>query len=75
MNEFVKYPEPGQRYRHYKGGLYEVITMSTHSETGEKEVVYKSILFGSVMHRPLSMWFETVDGSNGYKIPRFKLAN
>lgn len=59
-SHWVDYPEPGQVYRHYKGGLYEVITLSTHTETGDKVVVYRSILFGTIMHRPLEMWFEEI---------------
>ena len=42
------YPLPKQVYKHYKGGTYEVVSMATHSETGEKLVVYKSLNFGSV---------------------------
>ena len=30
------YPLPNQRYKHYKGGTYEVISMATHTETREK---------------------------------------
>ena len=30
------YPLPNQRFKHYKGGTYEVISMATHTETGEK---------------------------------------
>ena len=36
--------KPG-RYRHYKGGEYEVQGIATHSETGEQLVVY-SPLYG-----------------------------
>lgn len=65
MNTFIQYPEVGGRYRHYKGGLYDVITMATHSETNEPLIIYKSVLFGSVHARPLSMWFETVQTTEG----------
>ena len=58
------YPVPGQQYKHYKGGLYEVISMAIHTETNEKLVIYKSINFGSVYARPYDIW----DGySNGEK--------
>lgn len=69
--EYVKYPRVGGKYQHYKGGLYEVISMATHSETQEPLVIYKSVLFGSVYARPLSMWFDNVNGK--YQLTRFKL--
>ena len=60
LNESVNYPVIGGKYRHYKGGLYEVITMATHSETEEPLVIYKSLLFGSIYARPLSIWFDKI---------------
>jgi hypothetical protein len=66
---FVKYPVIGGRYRHYKGGEYEVLTLEEHSETGEKMVSYKSIGFGGVTTRPLSMWFEEIKGLGTKKKP------
>lgn len=67
----IKYPEIGKTYEHYKGGLYEVITLATHTETNETLVIYKSLLFGSIYARPLSMWFEKV--KNEENIDRFTL--
>ncbi len=72
IKETVIYPSIGAQYRHYKGGLYEVITMATHSETAEAMVVYKSLLFGSVYVRPLTMWFEWVKNSSGDSVLRFR---
>jgi hypothetical protein len=65
------YPLPQQRYKHYKGGTYEVISMATHTETGEKLVVYKSINFGSIYVRPYDLWIG--EASDGQK--RFELIN
>ncbi len=50
------------RYRHFKGGEYEVIGVANHSETGEKMVVYRA-LYGekSLWVRPESMWNETIE--------------
>lgn len=73
--EYVVYPEIGRKYRHYKGGLYEVITMATHSETQEPLVIYKSLLFGSIYARPLNMWFDFVKDFQGYQVTRFKLVD
>ena len=49
------------KYRHYKGGEYEVIALAHHSETHEPMVVYRA-LYGAhgLWVRPASMWFETI---------------
>lgn len=56
---------PG-RYRHYKGGEYEVLYTAVHSETLEQMVVYRA-LYGErgIWVRPLSMWNETVEKDGG----------
>lgn len=51
---------PG-KYRHFKGGLYEVISMARHSESGEEMVVYRALYGdGGWWVRPAAMWNETV---------------
>jgi hypothetical protein len=70
--EIKQYPVIGGLYKHYKGGVYEFITMSTHSETNEPLVIYKSMHFGSVYARPLSMWFDEIDLGT-HKVNRFTL--
>ena len=70
MSKWIEYPKIGAEYRHYKGGLYVVLTLATHSETNEPLVIYKSLLFGSIHARPLSMWFEKVD-IDGVSLSRF----
>jgi hypothetical protein len=53
-------------YKHYKGNLYEVSGVATHSETEEKLVVYRP-LYGErgLWVRPLEMFdgTVTVDGT------------
>lgn len=70
---FIQYPEVRKTYAHYKGGKYEVMTLAKHSETEEVLVIYKSLHFGSIHARPLSMWFETVTTKEGQKVERFEL--
>lgn len=75
MDAKVEYPKVGAQYQHYKGGLYEVLTMASHSETNEPLVIYKSVLFGSIYARPLNMWFEEVKikgNTINYSTTRFK---
>jgi len=71
MKKRMQYPMPGERWQHYKGGVYEVITLANHSETQEALVIYKSIPFGSVYARPLSMWQENCE-IEGAEFPRFQ---
>ena len=57
------------KYRHFKGGEYEVLYLAKHSETLEQMVVYRA-LYGEmgVWVRPASMWNETVErGGKVYK--------
>lgn len=62
--------KPG-KYRHYKGGEYEVLGMATHSETLEPMVVYRA-LYGEygLWVRPAHMWSEQVT-VNGKTTKRF----
>ena len=49
------------KYRHFKGGEYEVIGVANDSETLEKKVVYRALYgAGELWVRPLSMWNEEV---------------
>ncbi|MDO4831016.1 MAG: DUF1653 domain-containing protein [Clostridia bacterium] len=59
------------RYRHFKGGVYDVIGFAKHSETGEKLVIYKSAENpDDVWARPYDMFAEIID-RDGQKIKRF----
>lgn len=60
-------------YRHYKGGLYEIVGVSLDTETLRPFVVYKSKDNSGVEYwtRPYEMFFETVELE--YKtVPRFE---
>jgi len=63
--------KPG-KYRHFKGGEYELIGIAKHSETLEPMVVYRALYGeGGLWVRPARMWTETVD-RDGYHGPRFQ---
>ena len=60
------------KYRHFKGGEYEVKGVATHSETGEELVVYIPLYGeGGLWVRPLDMFLETVE-SEGEARSRFE---
>jgi hypothetical protein len=64
---------PLGRYRHYKGGEYQVFGVSRHSETLEPLVVYRTLYNDSGWWvRPHAMFFETIE-FNGTRQPRFAL--
>lgn len=72
----MTYPKKG-KYRHFKGGEYELLYIARHSENDEPMVVYRALYEGGetpngdgIWVRPLSMWTETVT-RDGKTFPRF----
>ncbi|MBA3980487.1 MAG: DUF1653 domain-containing protein [Alcanivorax sp.] len=63
--------EPGQ-YRHFKGGLYDVLGVARDSEMQVPQVVYRA-LYGErgLWVRPLAMFTELVE-RDGQIRPRFE---
>jgi hypothetical protein len=60
------------RYKHYKGGEYELLGIVINSESLEEMVLYMAGYGQRLMWvRPLKMFFEEVD-LKGKKVKRFK---
>ncbi len=58
------------RYRHYKGGIYELLCEATlESDHTVTMIVYKAAN-GTIWTRPASVFFETIE-HDGAKVPRF----
>lgn len=72
MSDLPPLPQPRLgRYRHYKGGEYEVVGVARHSESLEPLVLYRPLCNGSGLWvRPYAMFFEDIE-HEGRRQPRF----
>lgn len=59
-------------YKHFSGKMYRVRCTATHTETGERLVVYQPLYSGAASYRcrPVSKWSDHVE-IDGYFGPRF----
>jgi hypothetical protein len=58
-----------QQFRHYKGGLYELVCEATLEADLSPMIIYRAH-DGSIWARPKSVFFELVE-VDGQKVPRF----
>lgn len=63
-------PKDGQRFRHYKGGEYQIVATGFIEESEVPCVVYRSQLKNIVWVRTAQNFFETVN-VDGEAKPRF----
>jgi len=61
--------QTGTRFRHYKGGLYELVCEATMEADHTPLIVYKAAN-GSIWCRPKNVFFEMVE-VNGEQVQRF----
>jgi hypothetical protein len=64
---------PGSRYRHYKGGLYEMVGPATLESDLSAMIVYRSA-DGALWIRPRDVFFEQIE-IDGRLVPRFAPAD
>ncbi len=74
MNDLPPLPAPRLgRYRHHRGGDYEVIGVARHSETLEPLVLYRPLYNQTgLWARPYDMFFEQVEVDGQMRL-RFSL--
>lgn len=65
-------PQPGEKYRHFKGNEYEVVCVGKDSETEEEKVIYKDLSNESkIWIRPLEMFLDIKKNDDGTEVQRF----
>lgn len=76
MEALTGAPAPGSRWRHHKGGLYEVLLTTVKEDTLEPLIHYRSLTYGLRLTRTLANWCEWVRGEDSPTgetriVPRF----
>jgi hypothetical protein len=64
-------PQPGERYRHYKGGDYVILKRTVHSDSLRQMVTYRSLSMGYEWTHFLSDFLQ-MEIHEGKEVPRFQ---
>lgn len=67
-------PKRGELFKHYKGGIYQIIGYAKHTETEDKLICYKSFKDPTIWARPLEMFMGMVE-VDGKQLQRFEKIN
>lgn len=75
MIRSIDYPQPRDVWKHYKGGVYRILTTAYHTETEQMMVVYHLAYGGGeVWVRPLDIFMGLAGADeHGNPRPRFEL--
>jgi hypothetical protein len=65
------WPQPGEFYLHYKGGLYVIVCSAVREHDGEVQVTYQSVKYGWRWVRSLHVFLEKF-GVSGQTVQRFR---
>lgn len=63
--------EPGSYWTHFKGGIYQIVTIGVEETTGQVMIVYKSLKHGTVWIRTLENFSENTTRPDGQTYKRF----
>jgi hypothetical protein len=63
--------EPGSYWTHFKGGVYQLVTLGVEENTGQVLVVYKSLKHGTVWVRTLDNFAGMTTRPDGNTYKRF----
>jgi len=60
----------GEIYKHYKGGLYQIMSIAKHTESLDRLIIYKCLKSNNVWARPYGNFISNIY-IDGYVTRRF----